>query len=168
MARFHWPCVASYLPIQKPRVSVTSTWSSPGRRSGSPGGLPIVNLPSGHQHSLTPATSRSSPAFDPVKAVGFGSSAWTLTGAGRWQPSRARRMNTFDVRTSFMAGPPAVDLVLFYSMELVSPSPDSRPFPQRSAGSWVHAQVAHRAAGHHLLDPVTVEDRLEVRFAEGV
>ena len=37
------PVSTSYLPAQKPRVSVTSTWASSGRRSGSPGGLPIVN-----------------------------------------------------------------------------------------------------------------------------
>src|SRR5262249_34701032 len=67
MTRFHSPCVASYVATQKPRVSVTSTRSSPGRRSGSLGGLPIVNLPGGHQQSLTPATSRWSPALAPRK-----------------------------------------------------------------------------------------------------
>src|SRR5262245_27164691 len=46
---FHCPCVVSYLAIQKPFVRVTSTWSSSGRRSGSLRGLPIVNLPAGHQ-----------------------------------------------------------------------------------------------------------------------
>src|SRR5262245_26846979 len=60
--RFHSPCVASYLAIQNPRVSVTTTGPSSGRRSGSPAGLPMTNLPGGHQQSLTPATARSSPA----------------------------------------------------------------------------------------------------------
>src|SRR4051794_5101551 len=36
--RFQSPCVTSYFPAQKPRVSVTSTRVSSGRRSGSPGG----------------------------------------------------------------------------------------------------------------------------------
>src|SRR5262249_34972041 len=36
------------------------------------------------------------------------------------------------------------------------------------AGPRVHAHVAHRAADHHLLDPVAVEDGLEVRLPEGV
>ena len=51
------PGVASYLPIEKaPGGQSPSTWSSPGRRSGSLGGLPIRNWPGGHQQSLTPAT----------------------------------------------------------------------------------------------------------------
>src|SRR5262245_16577268 len=29
-----------------------------------------MNLPGGHQHNLTPATSRSSPAFEPLKTEG--------------------------------------------------------------------------------------------------
>jgi hypothetical protein len=66
--RFHWPCVTSCFPIQKPLVSVTSTCPSSGRRSGSSGGLPMMNLPGGHQQSLMPTTSRSSPALEPVKA----------------------------------------------------------------------------------------------------
>src|SRR5262249_20824249 len=36
------------------------------------------------------------------------------------------------------------------------------------AGARVHAHVAHRAADHHLLDPVAVEDGLEVRLPERV
>src|SRR3954464_14551430 len=63
--RFQSPCVTSYFPAQKPRVSVTSTRVSSGRRSGSPGGLPIVNLPGGHQQSLIPPIVRSSPALVP-------------------------------------------------------------------------------------------------------
>src|SRR5262245_20303856 len=68
MARFHCPCVASYLAIQKPLLSVTFTWSSQGRRSGSPRGLPMVNVPGGHQQNLTPAMTRSSPALRPPPA----------------------------------------------------------------------------------------------------
>src|SRR5262245_2932659 len=36
------------------------------------------------------------------------------------------------------------------------------------AGARVHAHVAHRPADHHLLDAVTVKDRLEVGLAERV
>ncbi len=49
-----------------------------------------MNLPGGHQQSLMPATSRSSPAFEPLKAEGttvlVGSSTG-VTGSTRWQPS---------------------------------------------------------------------------------
>src|SRR5689334_6255655 len=57
ITRFQSSCVVSYFAIQKPLVSVTSTWSSSGRRSGSLRGLPIVNVPTGHQQSLIPASS---------------------------------------------------------------------------------------------------------------
>ena len=70
MIRFQSPWVASCLAIQNPLLSVTSTWSSPGRRSGSLGGLPMINLPAGHQHTGMPTTSRGSPAFDPLKVDG--------------------------------------------------------------------------------------------------
>src|SRR6185436_9862528 len=67
--RFHCPWVASYLAIQKPLVRVTSTCSSPGRRSGSRRGLPIRKRPGGHQQSLRPATVISSPALAPRKEL---------------------------------------------------------------------------------------------------
>src|SRR5579883_940867 len=63
ITRFHCPCVVSYLAVQNPLVSVTSTCFSSGRWLGSVSGLPIVNLPGGHQHSLIPAISFSVPAF---------------------------------------------------------------------------------------------------------
>src|SRR5689334_939081 len=67
MIRFQSPCVTPYLPIQNPLVNVTSTCASTARRSGSSGGLPILNRPAGHQQSLTPPISRSSPACEPRK-----------------------------------------------------------------------------------------------------
>ena len=98
MNRFHSPCVTSYLPIQKPLLNVTSTWSSPGRRSGSLAGLPMTNRPAGHQQTFTPTTSRSSPALEPLKGdtvsvtvVAFCCS----TDSARWQPriAAASRMS---------------------------------------------------------------------------
>src|SRR5262249_12422263 len=74
-----------------PRVSVTSTWSSPGRRSGSFFGLPMRNLPAGHQHSFTPAITRSWPAFEPSKSEG---SSRSTTGAVRQQPSMRGTIRT--------------------------------------------------------------------------
>jgi hypothetical protein len=52
--RFHCPCVASYLAIQNPFVRITFTFRSSGPRSGSPGGLPILKRPAGHQRNTTP------------------------------------------------------------------------------------------------------------------
>jgi len=50
----------------------------------------MVNVPGGHQQGLMPATSRCSPAFEPLKAdgttVAVGSSAG-VTDSTRWQPS---------------------------------------------------------------------------------
>src|SRR4029079_15818001 len=49
------------------RLSVTSTWSSSGRRSGSLRGEPMMNFPGAHQQSGIPLTLRVSPAFAPIK-----------------------------------------------------------------------------------------------------
>src|SRR5262249_48425368 len=100
---FHCPCVASYLAIQNPLVSLTSVWFSSGRRSGSLSGLPMTNLPGGHHCSLMPSISRSSPALEPSKAVEVG-------GAGACdscpQPSglNARRASE-DTIPNFIAPP---------------------------------------------------------------
>src|SRR5437016_5167180 len=68
MIRVHSPCVASNLPSQNPRLMFTCTCSS-SLRFVSPGGLPIVNRPRGHQQNfifrLFP--SRSCPACVPEK-----------------------------------------------------------------------------------------------------
>jgi integrase len=56
------PCVVSYFAIKKPRVSVTSTCRSSGRRSGSSAGLPIRKVPAGHHASSIPRTVRLFPA----------------------------------------------------------------------------------------------------------
>jgi len=45
------------------------------------GGLPIMNFPGGHQHSLMPATSRSSPAFEPSNPEGTAATVDLSTGA---------------------------------------------------------------------------------------
>ena len=66
---FHSPCVASNLAIQNPLVSVTSTWSSSGLRSGSVRGLPMRNFPAGHQQNLMPRTVISSPARLPERML---------------------------------------------------------------------------------------------------
>ena len=73
--RFHSPWVTSNWPIQKPLLIITSTWSSPGRRSGSPGGLPITNVPAGAHLRRTPAITRSVPASAPSKGDGAASLA---------------------------------------------------------------------------------------------
>src|SRR6516165_6988408 len=48
-----------------------------------------MNLPGGHQHSLMPATCRSSPGFEPSKAQEIADSLGTpsRTVWARWQPS---------------------------------------------------------------------------------
>jgi hypothetical protein len=71
---------------------VTSTRPSPGRRSGSPGGLPIVNFPGGHRHSLTPATWHSSRALEPANAGGATSDVASTPRSGATLPGQPRPM----------------------------------------------------------------------------
>ena len=70
MTSCHCDCVTSNFPIQKPRLSVTSTGPSSLFRPGSVGGLPMRNVPGGHQQTLMPMISRWSPALVPSKSEG--------------------------------------------------------------------------------------------------
>ncbi len=52
MSANHCACVVSVFAIQKPRVRVTSCWTSSSRRPASVAGLPIMNVPGGHQQKV--------------------------------------------------------------------------------------------------------------------
>src|SRR5262245_7743668 len=89
----HSPCVVSNFPNQKPCDRVTSTWASLARRFGSSMGLPIVNLPDGHQQNFIfrPLPSHTWPAFSPAKRLPGGSAADKPPTANGSSPIRSRR-----------------------------------------------------------------------------